>query len=1304
MEKKEKLEFLRKLKEKQLTEKVIMPLLEQMGFKNITSTHGVNEKGLDLIFYKENEFCEREYTGVQVKAVNIHGIAGKKGNATEILTQAQQAFAHSFHCIYDNKVKYIERYIVITSGKINRIARESVKEQLIEMGKYKTIQFFDGNKLVDLIDENMRSFFWKEYDFFNKYFNAMREDFETIRDISAIGQKEAIGLEDIYVSLKLSEKSRERPLTINMVEMGEKIFNVKSMEKRSERQIKGMRMIDPDTAVRKFHRLLILGEPGAGKTTLLKHLALKFCKENIKKQDRIIVPIPITLREFSESGKGLSDYINMVFEKYGFYESKEFVIKDLEAGRCMLLMDGFDELAARENQEQVAKQIHSFVNQHPECRIVVTSRTVGYHEELIGFSQVEVMEFDRSQIRTFIDKWFGASHKKKAASMLKAMMENENIEILAKNPLMVTIIAIIYEEDRELPQRRCDLYKRAIEVLLRRWDLRRKIKNRFSPDKKEFILKKLAFRCHCQNRRIITERDVLEEIETYSDRIGLGKDEVKSFLEEICLRSCILRQVSINMYEFLHLSFQEYFTALELKELDNGIATIISHISEPWWEEPILLYAGISKDAGVLIRRIQDEVPEDIFYSNLVLSGRCIADADFTEPRLKEETTQKLWFLYKGGEFPLLKVRAMYVLRCMRPRTIIDALIEQLTDKTTQVRESAAETLGAIGSADTVPHLVETMSRDNDSSVRRRAAAALGAIGSADAVAQLVKTMTADNDNSVRECAIAALGVIGSANAINHLVETMINDKNNSIRERAAEALGAIGGADAISYLIEVMNDDKDSSVRAHAAEALGAIGSDDVIPQLIEIMTNDRNSSVRAHAAEALGAIGSIDCIPQLLEIMTNDKNSTVRAYSVKSLGAIGSDGSIPQLLETLKKDKDSSVRGHAAKALGAIGSDDVISQLLETMNIDKDGDVRWCATEALGIIGSEEPIPHLIEIMATNKDNEDRKRAVDLLGNIGNEVAIQPLKQVLDQALIGESDYLEDKLKDKALKDKVFEALYKISMRLGMRINMKKNEDLDYKIDAVKKAKSPLKDFRNLIEQVTAPVKSIVGYAEDILKGKVPKEKIREKLSYINKLSKVSLKYASNFEKLLELDSLQFNLNKEKLYDLRDYLIGISIEYQPLIKTKCIFIRVTNQTVSNITLYVDKELFYRAVSNIVDNTIKYSFFPEERLKLGFQAKSDYYEDNENVLITATEGNDSVIITISSYGLEILEEERDKIFDRGYRGLKAKERYPVGAGIGLYIAKKIIELHNGKIELVTHTPKYNTIFKIILPKEEVAR
>lgn len=245
-------------------------------------------------------------------------------------------------------------------------------------------------------------------------------------------------------------------------------------------------------------------------------------------------------------------------------------------------------------------------------------------------------------------------------------------------------------------------------------------------------------------------------------------------------------------------------------------------------------------------------------------------------------------------------------------------------------------------------------------------------------------------------------------------------------------------------------------------------------------------------------------------------------------------------------------------------------------------------------------------------------------------------------------------------------------------------------------------MEDMRNVVEQITAPVKSLAGHIEDILKGKIPKEKIREKLSYISKLTKISFKYASNFEKLLEFDSDQVNLKKEELYDLRDYLIGISIEYQPLIRRKCINIRVTGNTANNINLYVDKELFYRVITNIIDNTVKYSFSPEERDKLSLQAKPSSFGDKENVLITAKEKENSVIIEISSYGLEILEEERDKIFDKGFRGVKVKERYPVGAGIGLYVARKIVELHKGKIELVPNNHKYNTVIKITLPKEEV--
>jgi len=244
-------------------------------------------------------------------------------------------------------------------------------------------------------------------------------------------------------------------------------------------------------------------------------------------------------------------------------------------------------------------------------------------------------------------------------------------------------------------------------------------------------------------------------------------------------------------------------------------------------------------------------------------------------------------------------------------------------------------------------------------------------------------------------------------------------------------------------------------------------------------------------------------------------------------------------------------------------------------------------------------------------------------------------------------------------------------------------------------------LMEIRNLIEQVTAPVKSIVGHLEDMLKGRVPKERYREKFAYLNKLSKISLKYATNFEKTLEIDVQNIQPKKVKLYDLRDYLIGLSMEFQPLIRKKCISIRITDETPNDIDIYVDKDLFSRAIANIMDNAVKYSFFPEERDLLGYQAKPFAHNAEENVLITATKNGRFVIITIASLGLEILEHEKNKIFNRGFRGIKAKDRFNVGPGIGLYIAKKIIEAHTGRLELVTHPSKYKTIFRITIPRGE---
>jgi len=146
MNSKEKLKVLRRFNEEQLIDNVIVPLLENMGFKDITKMHGPGEQGIDLLFYKETEFGYNEYTGVQAKKEKIHGKAGKSGNATEILIQAQQAFSYTFIDVYDGKQKNIDKFFVITSDDIIPSAKKSIEIYALSL-----LQFQKGESLAGLI-------------------------------------------------------------------------------------------------------------------------------------------------------------------------------------------------------------------------------------------------------------------------------------------------------------------------------------------------------------------------------------------------------------------------------------------------------------------------------------------------------------------------------------------------------------------------------------------------------------------------------------------------------------------------------------------------------------------------------------------------------------------------------------------------------------------------------------------------------------------------------------------------------------------------------------------------------------------------------------------------------------------------------------------------------------------------------------------------------------------------------------------------------------------------------------------------
>jgi HEAT repeat protein/energy-coupling factor transporter ATP-binding protein EcfA2 len=752
-------------------------------------------------------------------------------------------------------------------------------------------------------------------------------------------------------------------------------------------------VLDAETALQNHRHLMIVGAPGAGKTTLLKYLALKYGAEHV------------TLREFVHSGRSLRDY-------------KEFV----------LLLDGLDELTPKENRAQALGEIHRFVEQYPLCRVVVTSRTAVSPEQLRGFSRLELLEFDGQQIEQFIDNWFGSPGRNKAILMLRLLWSYKSIELLAKNPLMLSVMAALYDEGHDLMQGCAPLYERISDVMLDLWEAHKKMKYRFAPDSKRFVLMKLAFRNHRLHRRTMTQEEIIEEIARHSGKINLKQEEFAPLLEEIWQRSGLLRPISKDTYEFFHLSFQEYFTALELKENKDRLSPIIPYLYKPWWEAPTLLYMEISRQAVPFIRRISKEIAEDIFYSNLMLSGQCLAAAKDPDPVLKGEIVHSLWQLYHNGEFQLLKERAISVLARLKPLHIIEAQINKLTDNEPGLRREAAETLGLIGGAEVLPPLLMVLVKDNDIKVRSSAASAAARVGSPEAVTPLMNALDGDKESEVRQSVAEALGYIGSPEALPALMRALSVDKDNRVRGGAAEALGKIGNPRALSLLLEAFDAEQEVAVRWRIARSLGRFAGTDVRDTLIEALAHDKDKEVRESAAEGLGMIGSPECMKPLLNALSFDRDGDVRGSAAHALGLIGSAEAVPELIKAFSTDSDVEVRGRAAFALGRLKSKEAIPYLVTIFNAHKESMFRGNITYALGEIAVEEAVPFLIQVLILDADPYVRYRSAEVLGKIGDVMTVSPLKLALED----DGSYYGWKVKDKA-----FEALENLSRRLDIRIN---------------------------------------------------------------------------------------------------------------------------------------------------------------------------------------------------------------------------------------------------------------------------
>ena len=83
------------------------------------------------------------------------------------------------------------------------------------------------------------------------------------------------------------------------------------------------------------------------------------------------------------------------------------------------------------------------------------------------------------------------------------LTRNSRIQSLASNPLLLSLIVMVYELRLELPERRAEIYRQCVAVLLFRWDTSRDIRRRkkFKAEHKQDLLTEVAWHFHTRGRR-----------------------------------------------------------------------------------------------------------------------------------------------------------------------------------------------------------------------------------------------------------------------------------------------------------------------------------------------------------------------------------------------------------------------------------------------------------------------------------------------------------------------------------------------------------------------------------------------------------------------------------------------------------------------------------------------------------------------------------------------------------------------------------------------------------------------------------
>ncbi len=554
----------------------------------------------------------------------------------------------------------------------------------------------DPDKIISLLEKTNSAIQWQLSGFQKSYLRAQAADCEEylVEGYSKMGIGNPL-LKEVYVPLDVS--------------VGAVPFGRSSGTRRSPQDSAATEKTQQQTwylwdllremkQMPAYRQMAILAQGGYGKTTLLRHVTYQYATEPKQTKRRhnvpVLIPFLLYLRDCRDGiAKPDAPDLPTLIQQHHVPHLPEgerlelpenWVADVLRRGEALVMFDGFDEVAD-EQRIAVGRWVSRQMANYPRSVFILTSRPEGYDEYrncpgVQSLSAIYVSPFSTEQRNEFIRSWYKYQEryvrfnrdtpavrdaaKRNAESLITEIEERPELASMAKNPLMLNMIASVNRfGSGRLPERRTELYSDICQMQLQDRPRAKNVEMLAELNVSRAILQRIAL--HMTYRPKPTVKlpvaEITRLVATYAAQADEPIDAAK-FVEQIKNVSELLAERDSQEYEFSHRSFQDYLAACELAERGRE-DLVISNLENKWWRETILLYSEMVNPSKLIEAACQRGTPAaiDVAYrclqmgSNLTrVSPALQAQLEVAQPlqaQLQDKRYKKLEALLRAGQW-----------------------------------------------------------------------------------------------------------------------------------------------------------------------------------------------------------------------------------------------------------------------------------------------------------------------------------------------------------------------------------------------------------------------------------------------------------------------------------------------------------------------------------------------------------------------------------------------------------------------------------------------------------------------------